>query len=60
MTLIQSHDLAPGDVITSTPTPVTVRTVDHGEGARVTVNTGAPDEASGFAWQWVTVDRSST
>ncbi|GHA94459.1 hypothetical protein [Streptomyces chryseus] len=54
---IQADDLKVGDVITSTPEPVTVREISTGPGGMVITNPTAEDEVTGRAWEWVTVDR---
>ncbi|WP_327415424.1 hypothetical protein [Streptomyces sp. NBC_01233] len=54
---IQADDLKTGDVITSTPEPVTVREISTGPAGMVITNPTAPDELVGRAWEWVTVER---
>lgn len=52
-----ADDLAVGDVITSVPEPVTVREVTRAPNGAVVVNPGAVDEAKGWPWEAVTVER---
>lgn len=54
---IQADDLQVGDVITSTPDPITVRELSTGPAGMVITNPTAADELVGRAWEWVTVDR---
>lgn len=54
---IAADELTIGDVITSTPAPITVRDIKRAPGGVVTVNPDATDEATGHVWNEVTVER---
>ncbi|MFE3378744.1 hypothetical protein [Streptomyces anulatus] len=54
---IQADDLRVGDVVTSTPQPITVREISTGPAGLVLANPFDADELIDRAWQWATVDR---